>query len=198
MSAAELPADGLHNIQNALAVIAAAKIMGVKSTDIAAALSQFKGIKHRIQSVGEVNGVEFIDDSKGTNIDATLKAVESMKRETILLLGGKNKGYDYEKLFATLDGSKVVHAVIYGENRYALLKGARERNFQSITLCDGFAFAVKIAAMKASSGQAVLLSPASASFDEFASYEERGDAFVEIVRSLIPKESAVRVEEEIE
>ncbi len=185
ISAADLPIDGLHNIQNALAVIAVAKIMGVKTEDIALALTDFKGIKHRIELVAEIDGIAYVDDSKGTNVDATLKAIAAMKRETVLLLGGKNKGYNYERLFRALSNSRVVHAVLYGENRYALLKSARECAFDKVTVCDGFAFAVQIAAVKARAGQTVLLSPASASFDEFTSYEERGDKFVEIVRSFL-------------
>lgn len=188
LSASQLPIGGLHNVQNALAVIAAAKLMGVKTEDIATALTEFKGIKHRIEFVEEVNGIQFIDDSKGTNVDATLKAVETMKRETVLLLGGKHKGYDYERLFSALKKSNVIHAVLYGENRYALLKSAREQRFDSVSVCDKFAFAVRVAAIKAQRGQTVLLSPASASFDEFASYEERGDKFVEIVRSFTHEE----------
>lgn len=190
VSAEDLALGGLHNIQNALATIAAAKIMGIKNADIAAALSDFKGIKHRIEEVCVIEGVRFVDDSKGTNVDATLKAVQSMKEETILLLGGKHKGYDYGKLFAALGASKVVHAVLYGENRFALLKSAREHSFDKITMCEGFEFAVRVAALKAVKGQTVLLSPASASFDEFASYEERGDKFVEIVRSLCKKDES--------
>ncbi len=189
MQASELPAEGLHTVQNALAVIVAAKIMGIKTEEIAAALKSFQGIKHRIQLVGEVKGVRYIDDSKGTNVDATVKAVESMKSPTVLLLGGKHKGYDYKKLFAYLQDSPVVHAVLYGENRYALLKSARECGFDKVTLCEGFGFAVKIAAIKAERGQTVLLSPASASFDEFASYEERGDKFVELVHALAKQET---------
>ena len=185
LSASDLPIGGLHNVQNALAVIVAAKIMGIKNADIVAALTDFKGIKHRVETVDTINGVTFIDDSKGTNVDATLKAVEAMKADTVLLLGGKNKGYDYGKLFSFLPKTKVVHAVLYGENRFALLKAAREYNFEKITVCDGFDFAVQVAALKATSGQTVLLSPASASFDQFANYEERGDKFVEIVRSFI-------------
>lgn len=188
MSVAELPVGGLHNVQNALAVIVCAKIMGVKNEDIVAALTDFKGVKHRMELVGEVNGVTYFDDSKGTNVDATVKAIEAMKRETVLLLGGKNKGYDYGRLFGTLPDTRVTHTILYGENRFALLKSAREHAFENFTLCDGFEFAVRIAALKAKTGQAVLLSPASASFDEFASYEERGDKFVEIVESFIRKE----------
>lgn len=184
MSADDLPTGGLHNIQNALAVIAVAKIMGIKTVDIVAALTDFKGVKHRIEQIAEVDGVTYIDDSKGTNVDATLKAVASMKKETVLLLGGKNKGYRYDSLFATLNTSKVVHAILYGENRYVLLKAAREQSFTAVTLCDNFDFAVRVAALRAQSGQAVLLSPASASFDEFSGYEERGDRFVELVQSF--------------
>ncbi len=184
LNADELPINGLHNVQNALAVIAVCKIMGIENSAIVKALTDFKGIKHRIETVGIVNGVTYIDDSKGTNVDATQKAIACMKGETVLLLGGKDKGYDYTKLFAFLPKSKVVHAVLYGENRYALLKCARMSGFDRITFCEGLEFAVRIAALKAKEGQIVLLSPASASFDEFTSYEERGDKFVEIVRSF--------------
>ena len=193
VEASELLLGGLHNIQNALAAIAAAKIMDVESQAIATALTSFKGIRHRIEFIGEVDGVAYIDDSKGTNVDATLKAVGCMKRKTVLLLGGKNKGYDYSKLFAALLSSGVVHAVLYGENRYELLKCARAQTFENVTVCDRFEFAVKIAAMIAKRGQSVLLSPASASFDEFASYEERGEAFVQIVRAL---EKAKQIQEQ--
>ncbi len=182
ISKTALLAEGLHNVQNALATIAVAKIMGIENEVIAKSLSDFKGIKHRIERVGQVDGIECINDSKGTNVDATLKAVECMKSETVLLLGGKNKGYDYHKLFAVLKNSIVVHAVLYGENRYELLKSARECGFESFTLCKEFAFAVEIGLKIAKRGQTLLLSPASASFDAFANYEERGDAFVEIIQ----------------
>ena len=148
------------------------------------ALTHFKGIKHRIEFVREVNGVQYINDSKGTNVDATLKAIATMKRETILLLGGKDKGYDYGKLFAELPSTKVVHTVLYGENRFALLKNARAYDFNAVTVCEDFDFAVRVSSMLGKKGQAVLLSPASASFDAFAGYEERGDRFVEIVNAI--------------
>lgn len=173
MSASELLTDGLHNVQNALAAIAAAKIMGIASENIARSLSSFKGIRHRIEPVGETDGVKYVDDSKGTNVDATIKAVGCMKEETVLLLGGKDKGYDYDKLFVKLRSSSVVHAVLYGENRFRLFESALRCGFDRMTLCVGFEFAVRLARMIAERGQTVLLSPASASFDEFASYEER-------------------------
>ena len=196
MDARDLFAEGLHNIQNALATVCVAKIMGVKTEIIAKSLSAFKGIKHRLQRVGVANGVTFIDDSKGTNVDATIKAVQAMKENTVLLLGGKNKGYDYAPLFVALKNSKVTHAVLYGENRYELLKSARGNGFENITVCNAFDFAVKVATLKAQSGETVLLSPASASFDAFTSYEERGDRFVEIVSALGAKNDAIKEEED--
>lgn len=195
MSADDLPMGGLHNIQNALAVIIVGKIMGIKTADIVAALTDFKGVKHRIETVAEIDGVTYIDDSKGTNVDATLKAIAAMKQETILLLGGKNKGYRYDSLFAALPNSKVTHAVLYGENRYALLQAAADCNYTTITLCDNFEFAVKVASLRAQEGQAVLLSPASASFDEFSGYEQRGERFLEIVNTFCKPEEDVSQDE---
>ena len=188
MSVDEVSIGGMHNLQNALAAMVAAKIMGVSSADIASALSSFKGVNHRIQTVEEVSGITFINDSKGTNVDATLKAVFAMKMDTVLLLGGKDKGYHYDALFAELKKSCVTHAVLYGENRFTLLQCARAASFDNISLCAGFEMAVRLAIMQAKSGQAVLLSPASASFDAFANYEERGDKFVEIVRQFAQEE----------
>ena len=107
-----------------------------------------------------------------------------MKTPTVLLLGGKNKGYDYAPLFVALKNSKVTHIVLYGENRYELLKSARANDFENISVCADFEFAVRVASIKATAGETVLLSPASASFDAFANYEERGDKFVEIVNAL--------------
>ena len=190
MNLSDLSTGGIHNVQNALATIIAAKLMGVSTQDIASALSDFKGVKHRVEFIAEIEGVRFVDDSKGTNVDATLKAVAAVDTETVLLLGGKDKGYDYDKLFNGLKRSKVTHAILYGENRFKLFERARRMGFISITLCENFSFAVQIAHIKASRGQTVLLSPASASFDEFASYEERGEKFVEIIRSFTQEETA--------
>ena len=189
LALSDLPTAGIHNVQNALATITAAKIMGVSTQDIAAALSDFKGVKHRVEFILEKDGVRYIDDSKGTNVDATLKAVAAVDSEIVLLLGGKDKGYDYDKLFNGLKSSKVVHAILYGENRFKLLDSARRKGFLNISVSDSFSFAVKIACIKATRGQTVLLSPASASFDEFANYEERGEKFVEIIRSFTQEES---------
>ena len=104
-----------------------------------------------------------------------------IKTEVVLLLGGKDKGYDYSPHFTALKGGKVVCAVLYGENRYHILEASRREGFEPVTVCAKFADAVMIARTVAKRGQTVLLSPASASFDEFAGYEERGERFVEAV-----------------
>ena len=184
LSADQMLVSGAHNVYNALAAIACAKILGVETELLAGSLQGFKGIKHRVEGVGMVDGVTYVDDSKGTNVDATLKAVECMKNETVLLLGGKDKGYDYHPLFAGLKRGKVVQAILYGENRYSLLTAARAVGFEKLSVCPTFHEAVALARLVARSGQTVLLSPASASFDEFSGYEERGDRFCEFVRGL--------------
>ena len=184
LSAEELLISGLHNIQNALAAIVCAKLLGVETEQIASSLKEFRGVKHRIERVGEVDGVVYVDDSKGTNVDATVKAVANMKTQTVLLLGGKDKGYDYGALFSAIKGGKVVAVVLYGENRYSLLAAARKSGFADLYLCPTFAEGVGVARMVAKSGQTVLLSPASASFDEFSGYEERGEKFCAIVREF--------------
>jgi UDP-N-acetylmuramoylalanine--D-glutamate ligase len=175
---------GEHNVYNALACIAVCGILGLDTQKVSNALCGFKGVKHRIEKITEVDGVVYIDDSKGTNVDATIQAIASMKRPTVILLGGKDKGYDYLPLFNVLNQSKVVHAIIYGENRFKMLNGAMRAGFTSFSLCVEFDTAVRLAALVARSGQCVLLSPASASFDSFSSYEERGDAFAQIVKSF--------------
>lgn len=180
----ELPLEGEHNRANALAAICAAKIMGVGTASVTAALKSFQGVKHRLQRVGELDGVTFIDDSKATNVDSAVKAVESVKGESVILLGGKDKGYAYEPLFEALKNSNVVHSVIYGENAFRILNAALKCGYTNVTLCRPFDMAVRVAYLTAKRGQNVLLSPASASFDSFRSYEERGERFAQMLSVL--------------
>ena len=181
-SVTDMHTQGTHNVYNALAAIASAKALGLDLAAASKAVCAFRGVRHRIEVVCERDGKTYIDDSKGTNTDATIKAVESMRRETVILLGGKDKGYEYYPLFKKLKESYVVHAVLYGENRMHLLSAAQEAGFANFSLCTDFDMAVTIADRVAKSGQNVLLSPASSSFDQFSGYEERGDAFARIVK----------------
>lgn len=175
---------GEHNIYNALACVASANILGLDKQKAIDAICAFKGIKHRVEIIRKVNGITYIDDSKGTNTDAAIKAAKTMSEPTVILLGGKDKGYDYSPLFNGLKDSKVIHAVIYGENRFKMLNAAIKTGFVSLSLCAEFKTAVKLAQFIAKPGQNVLLSPASSSFDSFSNYEERGDAFRKIVEDI--------------
>lgn len=180
----DMTLGGAHNVYNALACVAAAHILELDKYKVAEAICAFKGVKHRIEVVRRVNGVTYVDDSKGTNVDATLKAAAAMTAPTVILLGGKDKGYDYEPLFIALKSSRVVHAVLYGENRFKLLNAAIKAGFVAFSLCAEFDTAVRLAQFIAKDGQSVLLSPASSSFDSFANYEERGDAFRKLVEGI--------------
>lgn len=194
----ELPVDGEHNVQNALAAICAARLMGVKSEVILSALKSFRGVAHRLQRIGTLNGVTFIDDSKATNVDSAIKGIGSVKGETVVLLGGKDKGYSYEPLFDAVKSSGVVHAVIYGENAFRILNAALKKGFTSVTLCRPFDVAVRVAFLTAKPGQNLLLSPASASFDSFRNYEERGERFRELLRIFTEEEARAQPKAEEE
>ena len=181
---ADMSITGVHNVYNALACTAVAGVLGLDMEEAARSICSFKGVRHRIENVGTFGGVTYIDDSKGTNVDATLRAVESMTEPTVLLLGGADKGYEYGRLFESIGQSRVVHTVFYGENRYKILSAAMENSFFAFSLCRTMREAVMLAKNCASAGQCVLLSPASSSFDEFSGYEERGDCFAGIVKGF--------------
>ncbi len=184
LDTSDMTVSGTHNVYNALACVAAAGILGLDKQAVAHALCAFKGIRHRIEKIRTVNGVTYIDDSKGTNIDATIKAARTLKEPAVILLGGKDKGYDYSSLFTALTQTTVIHAIIYGENRFKLLNAAIKCGFMSVSMCSDFTTAVRLARYVAKSGQTVLLSPASSSFDSFSNYEERGDAFRKLVEEI--------------
>ncbi len=184
MDISMLSLAGKHNIANALTAICTLKILGVSNVDIVTALSTIKGVKHRLESLGYYGGKHYINDSKATNIDSTLNAVRTMESDTVLLVGGKDKGENFENLFKELIESKIVNVVIYGENRFKILDGAIKTNFNKITMCNDLDVALRIANMIAKEGQTILLSPASSSYDAFSNFEERGERFIDAVKSL--------------
>ncbi len=184
LDVSDMTVGGVHNVYNALACVAVSAVLGLDKNFTSDAVKNFKGVSHRLEKVREVGGVTYIDDSKGTNIDAAIKAAQSMKTPTIILLGGKDKGEDYAPLFDGLARSPVIHAVIYGENRFKMLNAAIKAGYFGISLCSEFNAAVRLAQFIAKPGQCVLLSPASASFDGFSNFEERGDAFKELVAGI--------------
>lgn len=179
-----LPISGEHNVLNFLASLCVAKIMGVTDEKIIEGARSFKGVKHRIQFVDRVDGVDFYNDSKATNADATEKAIDAMVKPTVLILGGKDKGLDFTGLFEKIKSSNVKSVVVTGESRYRLLDGAKVVGYEKISLCEDFYLALELATLLAQEGDSVLFSPACSSFDRFTDYERRGEAFINFVENL--------------
>ncbi|HQL01257.1 MAG TPA: UDP-N-acetylmuramoyl-L-alanine--D-glutamate ligase, partial [Smithellaceae bacterium] len=177
-----IPIPGLHNAENVMAAIAAARFAGCAPETIEAAVRDFRGLPHRIEFVGEKNGVRYYDDSKGTNVDAVVRALATFSRPVVLLLGGRDKDGDFQTLRPRL--KKQARAVVYfGEAREriaSLIGDAAPAAVSAPTMREG----VMLAAGIAQSGDVVLLSPGCASFDEFSNYKHRGDVFQQIVGDL--------------
>lgn len=174
---------GKHNYENVMAAIAITMHAGVPIDCIRQAIRDFQAVEHRIEFVKEVNGVRYYNDSKGTNPDAAIKAVEAMVRPTIVIGGGYDKKNTYEEWIASF-GDKVKCLVLLGETKDAIAATAKKAGFTNIIMTQSLQEAVEVSSREAKSGDAVLLSPACASWDMFKSYEERGKLFKEYVRAL--------------
>jgi len=181
----ELAIPGAHNLENALAAVAAANCLGVAPEVLARTLRTFPGVEHRLETVTEINGVRYINDSKGTNPEASIKALEAFDRPIVLLAGGRNKGSSFSA-FARRVREKVRVLVLLGECADEIERSAREEGFEAVRRAPGFREAVLEAYRVSRPGDIVLLSPACASWDMFSNYEERGNLFKEIVRELGP------------
>jgi len=179
----ELNIIGLHNYENAMAAIGAALCMEVPLTAIRAGLMSFHAVEHRIEYVATKRGVDYYNDSKGTNPDAAIKGIQAMSKPTILLGGGYDKGSEYDEWIGAFDG-KVKHLVLIGQTREKIAETARKMGVPSVVLCDSFEEAMEFCVSHARSGDAVLLSPACASWGMFQNYEERGRMFKEYVKGI--------------
>jgi UDP-N-acetylmuramoylalanine--D-glutamate ligase len=179
----EILLRGDHNLENVLAATAAAAWAGVPPSRLRAAIKGFRAVAHRIQWIRELRGVAFYNDSKGTNVDATLKALAAFREPVVLIAGGRDKGQDFAPLAAAAAG-RVKAAVLIGEGRATL--GPALRRVTAVYEVDSMAAAVGQALALARPGDVVLLSPACASFDMFRDYEHRGDVFREEVLKLDP------------
>ncbi len=179
----ELKIVGLHNYENVMASAAMAYAYGVPMETIRKAALKFKAVEHRIEYVTEKNGVVYYNDSKGTNPDAAIKGIEAMDRPTVLIGGGFDKGSSYEEWIRAFHG-RVKYLVLLGATKEKIAAEARKCGFDRILFADSLKDAVKISAEKAEAGDAVLLSPACASWDMFKSYEERGRLFKQYVNEL--------------
>ena len=174
---------GVHNYENVMAAVAMAAAYGVPMDSIRKTIKEFAGVEHRIEFVAEKNGVAYYNDSKGTNPDAAIRGIQAMNRPTYLIGGGYDKQSEYKEWIESFDG-KVKKLLLIGQTREKIAKEAEECGFTDIMLLDTFEDAVLTAAKLAEPGEAVLLSPACASWGMFKNYEERGDKFKEIVNSL--------------
>ena len=179
----ELQILGIHNYENVMAAVAMAAVYGVPMDTIRKAILAFKGVEHRIEYVTEKDGVVYYNDSKGTNPDAAIKGIQAMNRKTVLIGGGYDKESSYDEWIESFDG-KVRYLVLIGQTKEKIKAAAERLGFTDIILCEDLKEAVRVCAEKANSGDAVLLSPACASWGQFDNYEQRGDMFKEYVKAL--------------
>ncbi|MEW5786086.1 MAG: UDP-N-acetylmuramoyl-L-alanine--D-glutamate ligase [Bacillota bacterium] len=180
----EIALPGEHNLENALAATAAAWAMGADAAAAGRTLRRFRGIEHRLEYVACIDQVEFINDSKGTNPGAAIKALQSFPgKRKILIAGGKDKGSDFTALAAVIK-EEVHHLVLLGETKEQLARAVEQAGFTRYEMAGSFAEAVAAAWSRAEPGDQVLLSPACASWDMFKDYEARGNLFKELVASL--------------
>jgi UDP-N-acetylmuramoylalanine--D-glutamate ligase len=180
MQVSEIPLKGGHNLENVLAAVCAGAIMGCAPEKIRKAVCDFKAVEHRLEFVTTIRGVDYYNDSKATNVDATIKALESFPANIHLILGGKDKGSDYAVLNDLLR-QRVKRVYTIGA---AAVKIESQIKGPDVVHAETLENAIRKANAVAQSGDVVLLAPACASFDQFKSYEHRGKMFKEIVRGL--------------
>lgn len=191
---ADLKIKGEHNLDNVMSSIAAAQIAGVRMEIVRQVLAEFKGLKHRIEFVRKIKGVSYYNDSKATNPDATVKALTAFDQPLILLAGGRNKKNSFSALAKAIE-KKAKAVVLFGEAAGAIkaaLSPDKVKIFEETTLPE----AVERAAVIAVPGDAILLSPACASFDQFQDYEQRGRVFADSVEKQAEKVEGVPIETE--
>ena len=178
---ADIPLAGAHNVENVLAAVAATRLAGAEPSAIAKGVRSFAGVEHRLEFVAEIGGVRYYNDSKATNVDATLKALDAFPGRILIILGGKDKGSDYTVLQAPLR-EKAILALLIGAAADKMEK--QIAGSVAIEQAGTLERAVETAAHAARAGDVVLLAPACASFDQFQNYEHRGRVFKDLVHQL--------------
>jgi UDP-N-acetylmuramoylalanine--D-glutamate ligase len=185
----ELALKGVHNLQNSLAAAAAAAAAGAPTAAVAETLRTFEGVPHRLQVAGIVHGVTYINDSKATNVDATLKALTAYNGAVHLILGGHDKGASYDDLAAATEGL-VKEVLLIGATApqlaeaFAARRAAKGQAATAYVVCGSLEAAVAAAAKAATPGDVVLLSPACASWDQYRDYIARGEHFLQVVNEM--------------
>lgn len=180
---AEMKLRGAHNVENVLAAALAAAVCNLDANSLRQTVQSFSGVEHRLESVAVIDGVEYINDSKGTNPDASRKAIETMDKPFVLIAGGSDKGTDFTD-FGKLIADTVRYLVLVGETADRIEKSAATAGHSRIYRARTLQEAVRLSAQLARPGEVVLLSPACASFDMFRNYEARGAAFKSAVEGL--------------
>ncbi|MDM8533551.1 cyanophycin synthetase, partial [Clostridiaceae bacterium HSG29] len=174
---------GDHNLENIMAATAISYYSKIDVNIIEKSLKEFNGVEHRIEFVRELNNVKYYNDSKGTNPDATIKAIEAMNEKIILIAGGMDKGSNFEEMVKSFK-ENVKELVLFGETKELIKEEAEKHSSCNITIVDNLKDAVKLSFKLAFSGEVVLLSPACASWDMYESFEHRGKEFKELVNNL--------------
>ena len=182
MSITKLGQQGQHNIKNAMAASTASTLLNIRKATIRRSLENFQGVEHRLENVLKINNVRYINDSKGTNVNATFYALDSMEASTVWIVGGVDKGNDYSELFALVN-EKVKAIICLGVDNDKIIK-AFGNVVDIMVETHSMEDAVKVAYRLSKKGDNVLLSPACASFDLFENYEDRGRQFKNAVRNL--------------
>ncbi len=182
----ELNLKGEHNVRNILAATCACKLAGIPDKNISEGILSFKGLEHRIEYVGEYNGINFYNDSIATIPEATIEAVKTLKNVDTLILGGFDRGIDYDKLLEFLINSSVSNIIMLGDAGKRMLEGLKTLNTgnKQIVFVNSFEEAVKTAKNKTARSYICLLSPAAASYDMFKNFEERGNLYKKLVKDL--------------
>lgn len=183
MKIADIKLPGKHNLQNSMVAIAISKLMGAENSDIQAVLSTFAGARHRLQYVTTLNNVKIYNDSKSTNIEAATVAIKAFSEPEVLIGGGLDRGFTFDSLVPLLK-EHVKAVVLYGETRYLLADAARKAGIKEIKIVNTLKEAVPTAYKLTQPGDVLLLSPACASWDQFKTFEQRGDYFMEYIKEL--------------
>jgi UDP-N-acetylmuramoylalanine--D-glutamate ligase len=178
----EIALPGVHNLENILSAMSAAKLMGVSNNAIQSVLRTFTGVKHRLQYVTEIEDRKFYNDSKATNILATIPALQAFKSPIILLAGGLDRGNEFDELIPYLTNVKAL--ITFGQTSSKIQRVGVEAGIKQINTVDNVEKAVPVAYQYSEPGDVILLSPACASWDQYKSFEVRGDIFIEAVHKL--------------
>lgn len=177
----EIPIVGDHNIQNTMMAICLAKLSGATTQEIQKGIRTFRGISHRLEFVAEENGVRYYNDSKGTNIDASIKAIQSFSKNILLIAGGYDKKVSFDPFVEAFE-NRVKHLYIMGQTTELIQQACEKNSFFDFTIVSDLREAVEKAKLQAEPGDTILLSPACASWGMYENYEERGNEFKRLVR----------------